>query len=154
MAASRLLRQYLVVDVPTLTALTALASVVISGVLAALTQVSRRDDRKHIERLRALDWEHGRSSRRREAYLAVLEQGVLLLGANQDDVKQLSKATSQVELYGTKRAAELWREFRDLSEAGDADARTAYDAFASQAREEDEQMDRDIQSGTRRSAVR
>lgn len=122
-------------------ALTALASVAVSGGVAIMTQVSRRDDRKHIERLRALDWEHGRSGRRREAYLAALEQGVLLLEADQNDVKQLSKATSQVELYGTKRAAELWRKFRKASPLDGAEAQDAYYAFAEQARQEDERMD-------------
>lgn len=93
-----------------------------------------------VERLRVMDWEHGRISRQRLAYADGLREGRLAMeGGRAARREEFAQAAAHIELYASTEVVVPWKEFFAALNSDDLEqARADFEAFTLAARSDDQ----------------
>lgn len=99
-----------------------------------------RQGQGQTERLRKMDWEHGRVSRRRLAYVEGLSEGRLAMEDGRAARRgEFARVAAHIELYAIAEVAQPWKEFVVALEGGDLqEASAQFRAFTLAARQDDQ----------------
>ena len=99
-----------------------------------------RQAQEQVERLRIMDWEHGRVSRQRLAYVDGLTEGRLALKSGHAARREeFTRAAAHIELYASAEAVVPWKEFVTALDNDDFErAGARFEVFTLAARNDDQ----------------